>query len=71
MKIWNIKAGPFENDEGHIWNVCLVETDEGEMIDEEIYYQSMTDAMKMVDYFLTKIDPITLEMYNENPPNHS
>lgn len=71
MKIWNVKSGPFSDEEGRIWNLCLVEGDDGKLFDEEIYYDNMTDAMKMVDYFLTKIEPITLEVYNENPPSHS
>lgn len=71
MKIWSVKSGPFEDEEGRIWNLCLVEADNGEIFDEEIYFDSMTDAMMMVDYFLKKIDPITLEVYNENPPSYS
>lgn len=71
MKIWNVKSGPFEDEEGRIWNLCLVEADNGEIFDEEIYFESMNDAMIMVDHFLKKIDPITLEVYNENPPSYS
>lgn len=65
MKIWNVSRGPFENDDGQVWNVCLVEDKEGKIIEDEIYYDNMIDAMRMRDYFLSKIEPIEIFEFEE------
>ena len=43
MKIVQILSGPYEM-EGMVWNLCLV-SDGGATWDEEIYYDSMADAI--------------------------
>jgi hypothetical protein len=65
MKIWNIQTGPYEDEDGDPYCVCLVETDSGEMQEQEIYYDTMADAMKMVEYFKWHIEPLELETQHE------
>jgi len=43
MKIVQILSGPYEM-EGMVWNLCLV-SDGGDTWDEEIYYDSMAEAI--------------------------
>jgi hypothetical protein len=43
MKIVQILSGPYDM-EGMVWNLCLV-SDGEHMWDEEIYYDSLSDAL--------------------------
>lgn len=72
MKIWNVNSGPYENDDGQIWNVCLIENEEGQMVEDEIYYETFDDAYSMVVHFKFKIEPIEIEeFYDPNTPRYS
>lgn len=44
MKIVQILSGPYEM-EGMVWNLCLVSDGNGELWDEEIYYDSLAEAI--------------------------
>jgi hypothetical protein len=44
MKIVQILSGPYEM-EGMVWNLCLVSDGSSEMWDEEIYYDSLAEAI--------------------------
>ena len=59
LLVHNVKAGPFDDDEGNIWSLCLVERD-GKLYDEEVYFATMKDAIIFADHFKHKIEPIVL-----------
>jgi len=65
MKIWNVNSGPYENDDGQIWNLCLVEDDNGVVTTEEIYYETMEDAWGMLRHFQTNIEPLDIQPFEE------
>jgi hypothetical protein len=44
MKAHRVINGPLEDEDGLIICVCLVE-DDGELYDEEIYFESMAEAI--------------------------
>jgi hypothetical protein len=72
MKIWEVLRGPYEDLLGMVYSICLVESDKGDMYEEEIYYDSMEDAMRMMAYFKSEIEPLVLEEFNvEDAPNNS
>lgn len=69
-KIWWVVDGPFTDDDGLIWNVCLIET-EGKLEPSEVYFQNFEQAYDMVKYFSRNIEPIELEKFNVSPLSHS
>jgi hypothetical protein len=59
MKAHRVINGPLEDEDGLIICVCLVE-DDGELYDEEIYFESMAEAIVFANHFKTSIEPIEL-----------
>jgi hypothetical protein len=70
LKIWNVVDGPLEDEDGDIFNLCLVEND-GVVEQMEVYFENMKDAMTMVNYFKTKIEPLELENPDDHTPSNS
>ena len=58
MKIIQILGGPYEAD-GMYWNLCLIKSDDGNMWEEEVYYDSAEDALSDFED-LRKFGPIEL-----------
>lgn len=70
LKIWNVVDGPLEDEDGDIFNLCLVEY-EGKVEQMEVYFESMKDAMVMVHHFKTSIEPLELENPDDHTPSNS
>lgn len=70
LLIWNVVDGPYEDEDGDIFNLCLVEV-EGKVEKMEVYFENMKEAMIMVDYFKTKIEPLELESPDDHAPSNS
>ena len=62
--IHNVTHGPYDDGE-EFWNVVLAETETGQMIDMELYFDDMKSAMSMKEHFGRSIDPLTLEFDDE------
>lgn len=63
MKIYDVQSGPWDDGE-YIWNVCKVEED-GKVFSEEIFFDSFDDAYEMIKYFAKNIEPIELDLDEE------
>jgi hypothetical protein len=59
-KVHRVLNGPIEDEEGMILCVCLVECD-GDLFDEEIYFEDMKTAMAFKAHFGKSIEPLTIE----------
>lgn len=64
MKIHSVESGPYDDGE-YIWNVCKVE-DDGKVFDMELFFDSFGDAYKMIKHFAKSIDPLDLELNEED-----
>jgi hypothetical protein len=70
LKIWNVVDGPLEDEDEDIFNLCLVEYD-GKVEQMEVYFENMSDAMAMVRYFKSNIEPLELENPDDHTPSNS
>ncbi len=61
--IYDVHSGPWDDGE-YIWNVCKVGV-KGEIIHKELYFNSYDDAYLMVKHFTNSIDPLELELEDE------
>ncbi len=61
LKIHKIDKGPFETDGGLWYNLCLVETESGELLHQEILYPTMNEAYEDIKTLATSIYPIEIE----------
>ena len=64
MKIHSVESGPWDDGE-YIWNVCKVEKD-GKVFDMELFFDSYNDAYELVKHFSKSIDPLELELNEED-----
>lgn len=63
VEILQVKRGPYTDDEGRIWNLCLARwCSTGEQFEEEYFYQSMSDAIDDI-YRLDKTGPFVIDAY--------
>lgn len=66
MKIHKVISGPYDDeDEGQIWNLCLVEI-EGELVEVELYYDSFDDAYEVIKHFKSSIAPLVVIIDEED-----
>ena len=66
LKIHSVIEGPYlSSDEDGCYNLCLVETEDGRLLNEEVECYSFDDAYEMVKHFTKSIDPITVDIYQE------
>ena len=50
VEILQVIRGPYDDEDGHIWNLCLARhCSTNEQFEEEYYYTSMKDAMDDVN----------------------
>lgn len=64
MKIHSVESGPWDDGE-YIWNVCKVEK-EGKVFDMELFFDSFDDAYQLIRHFSKSIDPLELELNEED-----
>ena len=59
MLIHRVIQGPMEDEDGNILCLCLVE-DDGDLFDEELYFETILDAITFSHHFRMSIEPINL-----------
>lgn len=62
-KIHRVMSGPFpadEFEENHVMLWCMVETDDGDLENYELYLESFDEAYKIVKHFSTSIEPLEI-----------
>lgn len=62
--IHNVTHGPFDDGED-FWNVVMAETEDGKIIDMELFFDDMESAMQMKAHFGRSIQPLELEFDDE------
>ena len=66
LKIHRVIEGPYlSSDEDGCYNLCLVETEDGRLLNEVVEFYSFDAAYEMVKHFTKSIDPITVDIYQE------
>lgn len=71
VEIMQVIHGPFEDDEGRVWNLCLARhCSTNEPFEEEYYYQSLKDAMDDVSR-LHKTGPFLIDDLGNTEQDHS
>lgn len=71
VEILDVIRGPFDDEEGRIWNLCLArQLSTGEQFEEEYFYASMIDAMNDVDR-LHKTGPFVIDSMGNTEQDHS
>lgn len=62
IKVHQVISGPWEDeDSDEYFNLCLVEYG-GELIHDEIWFESFDEAYGMVVHFTKSIDPIEINI---------
>ena len=70
VEIMQVIRGPYTDDEGHIWNLCLArEYSTLEQFEEEYFYSSMKDAMDDI-YRLHKTGPFVIDDMGNTKEDH-
>lgn len=62
-KIHRVMSGPFpadEFEENHVMLWCMVEADDGDLENYELYLESFDEAYKIVKHFSTSIEPLEI-----------
>jgi hypothetical protein len=53
--------GPFEEDDGSWYNLCLVEHEDGEILIEEVNFESLDDALEIKETLTTTLYVLEVE----------
>lgn len=70
VEILDVIRGPFDDDEGRIWNLCWVrDVSTGEQFEEEYFYASMVTAMNDIDR-LHKTGPFVIDSSGNTEQDH-
>jgi hypothetical protein len=53
--------GPFEDEDGSWYNLCLVEHDDGDLLIEEVNFESLDDALEIKETLTTTLYSLEVE----------
>jgi hypothetical protein len=71
VEIMQVIRGPFDDEYGRIWNLCLArEYSTGNQFEEEYFYSSMKDAMDDVER-LYRTGPFVIDEMGNTEQDHT